>query len=93
MSGLDDRSIPRLARGVRLRWDEVRQKHLLLYPEGALVLNPTAASVLELCDGNRSVGDVVALLRERYPGADVGADVLDLLTRVRERGLVVNSDG
>lgn len=93
MSGLDDRAVPRLARGVRLRWDEVRQKHLLLYPEGALVLNPTAAVVLELCDGTRSVGDVLALLHERYPGADVGADVLDLLTRVRERGLVVNADG
>ncbi len=93
MSGLDDRSIPRLAPGVRLRWDEVRQKHLLLYPEGVLVLNPTAAVVLELCNGVRSVEEVVAVLRDRYADADVRADVLDLLIRIHERGLVIDARG
>ena len=33
---------PQLATGVRLHWDKVRERHVLLYPEGALVLNPTA---------------------------------------------------
>ena len=30
---------PRLADKARLKWDAVREKHLLLYPEGVLVLN------------------------------------------------------
>lgn len=93
MTGFDDRSIPRLAPGVRLRWDELRQKHLLLYPEGALVLNPTAAAVLQLCDGVRSVEAVIAALQEQYGGAAVSADVRELLTRVSERGLVVEAHG
>ena len=42
---------PRLVTGARLRYDEVREEHLLLIPEGAVRLNPTAAQVLELCDG------------------------------------------
>ena len=40
-------SHPALAPGVRLHWDEVRQRHVLLFPEGALTLNQTAVDVLE----------------------------------------------
>ena len=44
---------PCLVAGARLRYDEVREEHLLLIPEGAVRLNATAAEVLELCDGER----------------------------------------
>ena len=37
---------PRLVTGARLRYDEVREEHVLLIPEGAVRLNPTAAEVL-----------------------------------------------
>ena len=50
---------PRLVTGARLRYDEVREEHVLLVPEGAVHLNPTAAEVLELCDGVRSLDDIV----------------------------------
>jgi pyrroloquinoline quinone biosynthesis protein D len=39
---------PRLVTGARLRYDEVREEHLLLIPEGAVRLNATAADVLGL---------------------------------------------
>ena len=64
---------PRLATGARLQYDEVREEHLLLVPEGVVRLNPTAAEVLELCDGERSLDDIVGALSERYDGADLGA--------------------
>ena len=44
---------PRLAPGVRLFWDEVRQQPFLLFPEGTLVLNTTALAILELCDRSK----------------------------------------
>ena len=69
---------PRLVTGARLRYDEVREEHLLLIPEGAVRLNPTAAEVLELCDGERSLEDIVGALSERYQGADVREDVVEL---------------
>ena len=53
---------PRLADGARLQYDDVREEHLLLVPEGAVRLNETAAHVLELCDGERSVEDIAAAL-------------------------------
>jgi pyrroloquinoline quinone biosynthesis protein D len=82
---------PRLADGARLQYDDVRDEHLLLVPEGAVRLNATAAQVLELCDGERSVEDIAATLSERYSGADVTDDVRALLGGMGERGLVVDA--
>ena len=82
---------PRLVTGARLRYDEVREEHLLLVPEGAVRLNPTAAAVLELCDGERSLDEIVAVLSARYEGADVGDDVRELVDGMAERGLLVDA--
>ena len=82
---------PRLVTGARLRYDEVREEHLLLIPEGAVRLNPTAAEVLELCDGERSLDDIVGALSARYEGADVRDDVVQLVDAMAQRGLVVDA--
>jgi pyrroloquinoline quinone biosynthesis protein D len=90
MWGDEDR--PRLARGVRLRWDPVRETQVLLRPEGAVALNDSAAAVLELCDGKRSLTTIIEELQTRHGGADLGHDVRELLTSLGEIGLVVNAD-
>ena len=82
---------PRLVTGARLRYDEVREEHVLLVPEGAVHLNPTAAEVLELCDGERSLDDIVGVLSARYDGADLGGDVQELIDAMAQRGLVVDA--
>ena len=83
---------PTLANGVRLHHDKVREQYVLLFPEGALVLNETAVEVLELCDGERSLDDIAGVLGERYEGADVKDDVSELLDGIGERGLVVDAN-
>jgi pyrroloquinoline quinone biosynthesis protein D len=82
---------PRLVTGARLRYDEVREEHVLLIPEGAVRLNPTAAEVLELCDGERSLDAIVGELSARYDGADVRDDVQGLVDAMAQRGLVVDA--
>ena len=82
---------PQLVTGARLRYDEVREEHLLLVPEGAVRLNPTAAEVLELCDGRRSLEEIVGVLSERYDGADLDDDVRELVGGMAERGLLVDA--
>jgi pyrroloquinoline quinone biosynthesis protein D len=82
---------PRLATGARLRYDEVREEHLMLIPEGAVRLNETAAAVLELCDGKRSVDDIVDALSARYRGSDLRDDVRALIDAMAEKGLVVDA--
>jgi pyrroloquinoline quinone biosynthesis protein D len=82
---------PRLVTGARLRYDDVREEHQLLIPEGVVRLNPTAAEVLELCDGERSLDDIVGALSARYDGADLRGDVLELVDAMAQRGLVVDA--
>jgi pyrroloquinoline quinone biosynthesis protein D len=82
---------PRLADGARLHYDEVRDEHVMLVPEGAVRLNETAANVLELCDGQRTLEEIAATLSERYSGADVSDDVRELLDGMVAHGLVVDA--
>jgi pyrroloquinoline quinone biosynthesis protein D len=82
---------PRLATGARLSYDEVREEHVLLVPEGVVKLNPTAAEVLELCDGERSLDDIVDALSARYDGADLRDDVRELVDAMAAKGLVVDA--
>ena len=83
---------PRLVTGARLRYDEVREEHLLLVPEGAVRLNATAAAVLELCDGSRSIEEIAGVLSARFDGADVGDDVRELVEAMAQKGVVVDAD-
>ena len=82
---------PRLVTGARLRYDDVREEHLLLVPEGAVRLNASAAEGLELCDGERSVEDIAGVLAARYDGADLSGDVRELVDGMAERGLLVDA--
>ncbi len=57
---------PRLAPHVRLTFDPARQRHVLLTPEAVSVLNGTGATIVGLCDGQRTVADIVAELHGQY---------------------------
>ena len=72
---------PHLARQVRMEWDPVRKQHVLLAPEGVLVLNQTGATILSLCDGERTVVEIVEELRGQYSRV-AGDEVRDFLARL-----------
>lgn len=76
---------PRLASSLRLIYDEVRGQHVLLGPESVLVLNPTGAAVLQLCDGWRDVDGIVTELRGHFGDVEPGEvrDFLDHLAAKR----------
>jgi coenzyme PQQ biosynthesis protein PqqD len=80
-------SVPALWRLARLGYDEVRGRPVLLYPEGAVLLNDTGREILELVDGRRSVRDIAATLSAKY-GTDVTADVVEYLGDLAGRELI-----
>ena len=82
---------PCLVRGARLYYDDVRGEHVLLLPEAVVRLNYTAAEVLALCDGERSLDQIVTSLSVRYSGCDIRDDVRELLDGMARRGLVVDA--
>jgi pyrroloquinoline quinone biosynthesis protein D len=90
MIPLADTARPRLADKARLKWDAVREKHLLLFPEGVLVLNPTAHDVLALCDGQRAVADIVKALATQHTSdaSAIDGDVKEILQRLAEKSFV-----
>ena len=84
---LSSDATPRLGRMARLQFDAVRQRPVLLYPEGAVLLNDTGAAILELCDGSHTVEQIATILTERY-GTDVTADVTEYLRLMSEREFI-----
>jgi pyrroloquinoline quinone biosynthesis protein D len=82
-------SIPRLHPKARLQRDEVRGREVLLYPEGLVGLNPTGAEILGLCDGARSLADIVATLERRYGVTGLEPDVAAFLDGLAAKGLVL----
>lgn len=43
---------------------------MVLFPEGMIRIQGTGHSILELCDGQRTVQEIVTALSERYGSAD-----------------------
>ncbi len=80
-------AVPKLWRMTRLHYDPVRQRPVLLYPEGAVLLNDTGAAILELCNGSHTVEQIINILTERYH-ADVSTDVTEYLSLMAERELI-----
>jgi coenzyme PQQ biosynthesis protein PqqD len=80
-------SVPSLWKLARIDFDPVRNRPVLLYPEGAVLLNDTGKAILELVDGRRSVREIARILGERYQ-TDVTADVTEYLSHLAERELI-----
>ncbi len=83
---------PHLSVQARLQWDSVRERQVLLMPEGVLVLNATAAAILALCDGQRNVSTIAADLSAQYNRV-VDQEVLTFLNRLIQKKVLVCDDG
>ena len=87
-----DADRPRLTPHVRLTFDPARERHVLLTPEAVTVLNGTGAAVVGLCDGTRTVAEIVAELHARYERVD-DDEVRVFLDRLAARRCVEVSRG
>src|SRR5438132_14205895 len=80
----------KLSDRTRLKTDKVTGKPVLLYPEGALMLNPTAHAIVSLCTGEASVDSIVSALADRYQTSrpDISNQVHEFLDRLRAKNLL-----
>jgi pyrroloquinoline quinone biosynthesis protein D len=90
----DMNSFPRLAPGCRLN-QRNQQPRTLLMPERALRLNGPSLEIVERCDGQHTVQQIVADLQEIYSKAEpqkVEQDILGYLALLqKERALDFDS--
>lgn len=72
-----DRSkIPTWRPGYRYQYEPAQKGHVLLYPEGMIKLNDSAALIGGLIDGQRDVAAIVAELDAKFPGVpELGEDI------------------
>ena len=86
---MNEEARPRLGKGVKLR-HEPDGTVMLLVPEGALILNTSAAAALELVDGERALREIVETIVERFEVEPECAreDLNGLFDRLEERGFV-----
>ena len=79
---------PQLRRGVRMSTDPLSDETILLFPEGVLFLNETAAAIVRCCDGSRSVTEVIQAVSAEYD-AVAAEDVMSLLRDLIVQRLLV----
>jgi pyrroloquinoline quinone biosynthesis protein D len=91
MNVLNPQSRPTLAPRVRLQTDAITGEPVLLYPEGLLVLNPTAYEIVTHCDGKITVDELIRLLYDEYEESEetLRHDVLETLADLKQRNLIV----
>lgn len=90
MRPIEPNRVLRLAPGCRLN-AAGSPEDLLLIPEGALRLKGPARSIVELCDGQRTLSEIVAELQRHYSSAQparIETEAVALLARLRERGVL-----
>ena len=80
----DDR--PRMSSLYRMQFEATQDHWVLLYPEGMVRLNLPAAEILQRCDGQRTVDEIVAELEAAFEQASLHEDVIGFLRQARERG-------
>jgi pyrroloquinoline quinone biosynthesis protein D len=82
--------VPRLPRGVRMRFDAVRDAHILLAPERTFDLDATALAVLQLVDGTRSIADIATALATTYAAdrSEIEADIIVMLNELSAKRVI-----
>jgi pyrroloquinoline quinone biosynthesis protein D len=82
--------VPSFRRGVKFRFDAVRDAWVVLAPERLFLPDEHAIEVLKLVDGTRSLAAITDDLCARFaaPRDVVMADVAALLQELAEKGVV-----
>jgi pyrroloquinoline quinone biosynthesis protein D len=90
---VSEASRPVLPRHARLKFDETRQVWVVLAPERVLAPDAIAVEILQLCDGVRSVGQMINQLAEKYAAEReaIAADVIAMLQDLADKGFLTEA--
>ena len=90
---VSEASRPVLPRHAKLKYDETRQVWVILAPERVLAPDEIAVEVLQLCNGERNVGDVADQLAAKYaaPRDAILTDVIAMLQDLADKGFLTEA--
>ncbi|WP_024539394.1 pyrroloquinoline quinone biosynthesis peptide chaperone PqqD [Comamonas badia] len=77
---------PRLSRRMRLQYEPAQTRWVLLYPEGMVQLNDSAAEILRRCDGSKPVSTIIDELETLFSVQGIAPQVRSLIEEGTKRG-------
>lgn len=80
---------PQLNRRFRLQWEPAQEAYVLLYPEGMVQLNVSAAEILKRCDGEHTIDELIAQLQDLFNETDLRDPVEGMLRAAFEKDWIV----
>lgn len=86
MSACELTERPRLRSPGRMKYDRARQSELLLLPERVVELNEAAGAILRLCDGQRTIAQMIEELESKYGQTGLTDDIVEFIRSAAERG-------
>ncbi len=81
-------SILGIKQGHRLQWEVTQDCFVILFPEGMVTLSASAGEIMQLCDGDKTVADIIKQLSEKFPGAELTDDVIEFFTEAKDNGWI-----
>lgn len=70
----------------RFQWEEAQNCYVILFPEGMVKLNGGAGEVLNQIDGQRTVADIVTILKAKFPDVpDLDKDIIGMIELALEK--------
>jgi pyrroloquinoline quinone biosynthesis protein D len=90
---VSEASRPVLPRHAKLKFDETRQRWVILAPERVLAPDDIAVEVLQLCNGVRNVALMIDQLAEKYTAerSDIATDVIAMLQELADKGFLTEA--
>ena len=88
-------SVLSLAPHIVFRFDEVRQRWIILAPERLMLPDEQAVAILQLVDGRTGVSAIVDSLAARYSQAPrdlIAKDVTTMLQDLADKGCLAGAD-
>ena len=91
---VSDSSVLAFAPHIVFRFDEVRQKWVILAPERLMLPDEQAVEILKLVDGTASVAVIIDMLAARFnaPREEIAGDVTEMLQDLADKGCLAHAD-
>ena len=72
------------------RWEPSQEAYVIMYPEGIVKLNQTAGEILNYCDGQHCIADIVAGLTKKFDASEsfILEQVNDFLEVSHDKGWI-----
>ena len=81
--------LPYLSRRLCLQYQAAQTSWVLLYPEGMVQLNDSAAEIMRRCDGKHTVEAIVSELEELFEIEGIAPQVQSLIDEGTRRGWLI----